>query len=235
MHPQVGRGAAERRVTAASLHRIPLFREVSEDVLAPLAAISDRQVLGPDDILWHPNDSIDAIFALAMGGVRLYRNLDSGQEVTTALLGPGQVCGLASLSTEFRPTTVAGVLVVGTMVYRIPRQSFAQFLLANPDVALRALAITCQRIQDAYDLLTLLDARARVAYVLVHLAAINGGRTVWATREELAALARVSREDVTRRLLPHLLQRGLIAYEQHHRGIRVLDSTRLLSLSTCKM
>ena len=230
MITQPRKGTEGRTVTAAALHRITFFREVSEGTLVPLAAISIRQVLGHGDVLWEPDDVIEAVFVLAAGAVRLYRDADSGQEVTVALLDRGQVCGLAGLDAAFLPTTVAQSLTEETVVYRIPRRAFAAFLRANPAVALHALDTTCRRVRDAYDLLALPDARARVAYVLAHLATANGERMVWLTHEELASLVGVGREAITRYVLPDLRGRGLIAYEGHRRGIHVLDSTQLVAL-----
>ena len=235
MHAQVGQTTDRRRVTASALRRTPFFREVPESVVAPLAAVSSRQVLGHGVILWQPGDVIEAVFVLAAGAVRLYRDADNGQEITVALLNRGQVCGLADLDAAFVPTTVARSLAEGTVVYRIPRRDFASFLRANPAVALRALDATCRRVRDAYDLLALPDARARVAYVLAHLATVSSERMVWLTHEELASLVGVGREAITRYVLPDLRGCGLIAYEGHRRGIRVLDSAQLLALPIHRM
>ncbi len=224
--------ADRRKVTVTALRRIPFFREVPEEALAPIAAASSRQVLGHSDILWEPDDAIEAVFVLAAGVVRLYRHLDNGEEVTVALLDRGQVCGLVGLDAAFVPTTVAQALFDETVVYRIPRHPFIEFLRANPDLALHALTAACQRVRDAYDLLALSDARARVAYVLAHLTTASGERTVWATHEELAAWAHGRREALTGEVLPDLRGRGLIAYERHRRGIRVLDRAGLLALAT---
>jgi CRP-like cAMP-binding protein len=230
MRAQVGQRTDGRKVTASALRRIPFFREAPEDVLTPLAAASVRQVLGRGDTLWQPDDAIEAVFALAMGVVRLYRHVENGEEVTVALLDPGQVCGLAGLDAAFAPTTVAQALFDETVVYHIARRPFAAFLLANPTVALRALTEACRRVQDAYDLLALPDARARLAYVLAHLATANGERTVWATHEELATWAHARRASLTADVLPDLRGRGLIAYARHRRGIHVLDRAGLLAL-----
>jgi len=220
MHAQVKRGAAERTVTAASLHRIPLFRETPEEVLAPLAARSSGQVLSHGDLLWRPDDVIEVVVALARGVVRLYRYLDDSDdsaEVTVALLDAGQVCGLTDLSVAFVPTTAAQALSDETVVYRLPRQPFARFLLAHPDLALRVLAAAHERIRDGYDLRALPDAHARAAYVLAHLATANRERMVWATQEELAAWAGCRREALSAEVLPDLRGQGLITYERHPR------------------
>ncbi len=230
MITQPRKGAEGRTVTASALHRTPFFREVPEGTLVPLAAISVRQVLGHGDILWEPGNAIEAVFVLVTGSVRLYRDVDNGQEITVALLDRGQVCGMTGLDAAFLPTTVARSLTEETVVYHIPRRDFAAFLRANPAVALRALDTTCRRVRDAYDLLALPDARARVAYVLAHLATANGERMVWLTHEELASLVGIGREAITRYVLPDLRGRGLIAYEGHRRGIHVVDSARLVAL-----
>ncbi len=235
MTTQLRQEATGRRITAAALRRSPFFRDVPESALVPLAAVSVRQDLDHGAILWQPGDAIEAVVVLAAGIVRLSREMGNGAEVTVALLDRGQVCGLTSLDATFTPTTVAQALVDETIVYRIPRRDFAQFLRANPVVALQALDVTCHRVRDAYDLHALPDLRARVAYVLARLAAVNSERIVWATQEELATLAGVSREAITRCALPDLRGRGLIAYEGRHRGIRVLNSAGLLTLSTRDM
>ena len=78
MHAQVERGVTKQKVTAASLRRIPLFHEVHEETLAPLAATSSRQVRGHGDILWQPDQEIEAVFALARCGGRLHHHLVEG-------------------------------------------------------------------------------------------------------------------------------------------------------------
>ncbi len=231
MTTQLRQEANGQRITAAALRRSPFFREVPESALVPLAAVSSRQVLDHGAILWQPGDAIEAVVVLVTGVVRLYRDMDNGEEVTVALLDRGQVCGLAGLDAAFTPTTVAQALVDETVVYRIPRRDFAAFLRANPAVVLRALDATCQRVRDAYDLFASPDMRARVAFVLAHLATANGERTVWATHEELAVWAHGRREAISGCVLPELRERGLIAYERHRRGIRVLDRAGLLALA----
>ncbi len=227
---QAERPVAERMVTAASLRRVPLLRDLPDDVLAPLATGARRQVLGHGDLLWRPDEAIEAVVVLATGVARLYRLRDDGEEVTVALLDAGQVCGLADLSAAFVPTTVAQALCDETIVYRLPRREVARVLRAHPDLALRALAAAHERIRDGYDLRTLPDARARVAYVLAHLAAANRERTVWATQEELASWAGCRREALSAEVLPDLRERGLIAYGRRRRGIHVLDRAGLLAL-----
>ncbi len=230
MRPHVERGAAGKEVTAASLSRIPLFRAVPEEVLAPLAAVSRHRVLAYGDFLWRPDETIEAVFALAAGSVRLYRHLGSDEEATVALLDRGQVCGLTDLTTAFVPTTSAQALVDETVVYRLPRHAVVRSLRDDPDLALRVLAHVGGRLRDAYDLHALPDARARVAYILAHLVTANRERMVWLTHEELAPLAGVGREAITRYVLPDLRKQGLIAYGGHRRGIRVLDGAQLLAL-----
>ncbi len=230
MSPAVKQEADRHRVTVAALRRVPFFREVPEDTLVPLAAASTRHVLGHGDNLWEPDNAIEVVFVLAAGVVHLYRHLENGEEITVALLDPGQVCGLADLDAAFVPTTAAQALFDETVVYRIPRRPFAAFLVANPALALRALAASCRRVRDAYDLHALPDARARLAYALAHLATANRERMVWLTHEELAPLVGVGRETITRYALPDLRGRGLIAYGGHRRGIHVLDSAQLLAL-----
>ncbi len=73
--------------------------------------------------------------------------------------------------------------------------------------------------------------RARVAYILARLTTASGERTVWATHEELAVWAHGRREAMSGCVLPELRERGLIAYERHRRGIRVLDHAGLLALA----
>jgi len=212
------------------LSRIPLFRAVPEEVLAPLAAASSRWVLAYGDFLWRPDETIEAVFALAAGSVRLYRHRGSDEEATVALLDRGRVCGLTDLTTAFVPTTSAQALVDETVVYRLPRRAVVQSLRDDPDLALRVIAHVGGRLRDAYDLHALPDASARVAYVLAHLATANRERMVWLTHEELAPLAGVGREAITRYVLPDLRKQSLIAYGGHRRGIRVLDGAQLLAL-----
>lgn len=225
-------------VTASVLRCTSLFRDVSDDVLAPVARVTHVQTFARGEMLWRPGDPLPCVFILAAGSVRLYRAFENGQEMTTAALGPGQVCGLAGADDAFIATTFAQSQIDGTRVYRILQRHFVPLLTSQPSVALRALAVACQRVQDAYDRmeeLALPDVQARVACALAHLAVTNAEQMVWLTQEEVATLARASRGEVTRRVLPELRDRGLIAYERHRRGIHVLDHAGLLAFSLGEM
>jgi len=81
------------------------------------------------------------------------------------------------------------------------------------DLALRALGLMGGRPRGAYDRRALPDARARVAYILAHLATANRERMVWLTHEELvgqpainAAFAGARSRSAGRQSIPGLFE-----------------------------
>ena len=105
-------------VTAAELARLRLFDGLSEDELAPVAAVASRRRLSDGETLLEQGRPADAVYAIVRGRLVL-RVADERSSAIVATLGPGDLLGWSSL--RERATALSTARAAGeTEVVAIP-------------------------------------------------------------------------------------------------------------------
>jgi CRP-like cAMP-binding protein len=214
-----------------SIQHTPILRLLREEALAGLVAVAQRQDCTYGELIWGIGEAHSPAYILVVGSLRLYYLAPEGQELTLAILHPGDICGLYP-DDAIAPSSVAQVLDAGTVLYRLPRPFLLQLIETSP-------ALSCAVLEQAWRQLvharahmvelTCCDIRTRVAHMLARLASPENDGVVRVTRERLGLLIGASREGVTR-ALDSLRAEGLVAYEPGQREIVVRDRERLSSL-----
>lgn len=151
-------------------------------------------------LLTEAGSSADAIFLIDSGQVRVYRLTAGGREMTTALLGPGQICDIAPLSGRTTYHSFVAALT-RTTVWRFPVQNLWEQLQTDP--ALRELLVRAlgQRLALADALLYcigLLPVADRLAPILRQVERCFDGEHPQLTREGMAQLVGAQRETISR-------------------------------------
>ena len=123
------------------LQAVDVFERVPSEQLAHVAAIATEVSFESGAMLFHVNDSSDAMFVVLEGEVRLSRN---GQVVTTA--GPGEAFGTWSLFDD-EPRVVDAQAATDVVLLRLDRVDFIDLLADNVEITQGVLKGIVQRLR----------------------------------------------------------------------------------------
>ena len=186
------------------LRRLNLFEGISED---EVEAISRELKMTHCAVGEQIGGRGDHVYLIKEGRVRLYMLSREGQEVTTAVLVPGQLFGLGALFGGGDEPSLAEC-VDGCYVCEAGAQDFLAILARHPLMMAKvvmAMARQIFRLQETVESMALESTRARLARHLLRLAEAGAadpeGRLLPPqTREEMAKVITSSRETVSRAL-----------------------------------
>ena len=188
------------------LRRVPLFRDLDADALGAVARACIERRYDRGQVIFAEEETGQTMYLVVSGRVKVSRWLASGREVILAFHPAGDYFGeMALIDGETEPATVTAV--ASSAILSLDRARFLA-LLQRPPFALALLRELCKRCRDAWkqvELLTHEAAESRVRMVLHQLCEQSGVATPTGTRidvpithRELASIAGVSRETVTR-------------------------------------
>jgi CRP/FNR family transcriptional regulator len=186
-----------------------MFCNLDEAALADFNAIGVQTRHARGERLFQEDSPSEAVFVICSGQVKLSCSSREGRTLILKIAMPGDVLGLGAVisGTHYE---VTAEIIEPTQVNRIPREEFLAFLERHGQGSLHAAKALSEEYKSAF-----FDARrlalsgtaaGRLAGVLLgwgRAAACKGGDmrfTMALTHEELANLAGISRETVTRTL-----------------------------------
>jgi CRP/FNR family cyclic AMP-dependent transcriptional regulator len=215
-----------------ALREMPLLAGLSDGELEAVSRCLRRRVFGRGVFIFHKDSPGQALYMIESGQVRLFVISDAGQQISTNLLGPGEVFGeMAAL--DGRPRASGAVTLEPTVTLTWQREDLLRSLEASPCLARSLMEVLTTRLRYAtrsIEHLAFLDVNSRVAARLLDLADRSGLQgegieiELALTQGELATWVAASRESVNK-VLAALRARGLIALEGSR--ITILDRRRL--------
>ena len=107
-----------------------LFRGMSEDALARLAAKGKQRRFEQGDTLFVEGTKGSDFFLLMEGDVRLYKTSPEGQEIVLRIIRPGEIFAEVVIFEDTTYPATAAALSAGS-VFAIGRASFAELLEDN--------------------------------------------------------------------------------------------------------
>lgn len=215
------------------LANVELFKELTEEECADLAALMTETSLKRGESLFHEGDDGDRLYAVTDGKVKLSHTADDGRENLIAVLGPGEIIGeLTLFDLGARSSTVTAI--AATSLLSLSHKDMMEYLDSHPALAksmLRELAKRLRNTNQQMADLVFSDVPGRVAKALLDLAERFGERTPEGiyvahdlTQEELAHLVGASRETVNKSLAD-FTSRGWIRLEG--RAVLLIQVQRL--------
>lgn len=207
------------------LKGVDLFSALGTDQLEQLAALVIRKSFGRDEtIILEDDDSVQALFLIATGEVKVYLSGSDGRETILSLLSKGDFFGEMSLiDGEPRSASVKAVSDSDLLILR--REHFIKQVEKNPDLAMGLLVEMSKRIRKAnrqISSLAMLTVFGRVAATILNLVQergirvhAEGGKMVTVirnrpTQQQLAEMSGTTRETVSR-VLSALAKKGSIS------------------------
>jgi CRP/FNR family transcriptional regulator, cyclic AMP receptor protein len=152
--------------------------------------------------------STERVYMVKHGRVRLYHVTEQGQEVTTAVLGPGQLFGLGAFFSKGGDATFAEALD-DTLVCDAAAQDFINMMARHPILmakVMMAMARQMLRLESTIESIVSRPVAGRLADLVLSLAeqadrSPNGAMVLPAySHEELGKMIGATRESVSRTL-----------------------------------
>lgn len=195
------------------LERSPLFRGLSSEILARIAALAVQRSYPSGEVVFLQGDHGDALYGVVTGRIRISAGASDGREIFLNIMESGDTFGeIALLDGGLR--TAAATAIVPSELVSIRREHFLAVLEREPRLALELLRLCGERLRwtsgQAEDA-ALLHAPARLAKRLVSLGQLHGERTndgiaLRISQEELAGFLGLSRQVVNQYLQGWLAQ-----------------------------
>ena len=191
------------------LRKVSLFAELSEEELRQLAGVVREQHYRKHTTLFHIDDPGNALFILKSGVMKITIEDQNGREIILRMVYPTEFFGeMALLDGMPRSATVTTQEPCEALI--IYRQHFLELIDKSPSILLNMTSALSRRLRKMNELirsLVFFDVYGKVARVLLTLVAQKGRQTAQGTvidlrltQQELAELAGMSRETMTRTL-----------------------------------
>lgn len=210
-----------------ALDRLPLLAGVPEAARARLAAAARPVRFAEGRVIFRRGDPGDDGLLLVLDGlVRLHLSGADGREMSLGLVGPGEPLGEIALIDGGPRSADATALtpVSGLMLRHADAAAVIAGDLATAQALLRTLAARLRRTTDQAEGLGLRSLPARLAGVLLRLAAADPAGLVRLPQGQIAALAAASRPKVNA-VLTRFRAAGLV--EPARAGLRLVDPAGL--------
>ncbi|WP_423148152.1 response regulator [Rubrolithibacter danxiaensis] len=172
--------------------------------------IAERKIrqLKKKQILYYDGDTAQGIYLLLSGKVKTLKLSSDGRELLTGMYGPEEYIGIQALLSNEAYTETAEALEDSSLCL-IPKDTIDQLLNKYPDVGREFIKILSNNLREKEEQLLQLaynSVRKRMAQTLLRLAlqansaSDNSGYTFRISREDLAAMAGMATETVSRTL-----------------------------------
>src|SRR5678816_396857 len=122
---------AERIQTA--LRTLPMFRGLTPEVQAQLAAIATVRDYHRGDFLWREGDESDSLTLIVKGRVKIVREAAQG-DVILEIFGEGEPVGSIAVY-NYMPYPASAVALEDVSVLALPRRDYFELLDRQPEFA----------------------------------------------------------------------------------------------------
>jgi CRP/FNR family transcriptional regulator len=217
----------------ATLRRVPLFTELSDQQLGAIAERAARKRYERSSTVFSEGDVCAELLIVEEGSVKLLKSAANGRQQLIEIERPGNTLAEVPVFDGGR-YTVTALVVEPTVLLRLDAEQFRGMCLRQPEVALKvikALGHRLRRLETLVEELSFSTVRGRLIAHLLHLARERGRRDgssvdfeLNENNEELAARVGTVRELISRNL-GRLHGDGLI--EMRRRFVRIPDVQRL--------
>lgn len=213
------------------LSDLDLFRDLSERDMVEVNRMVTVIRVPRGRVFYQPEDVSEVLFLLKEGRVQLYRISAEGKRLVIATLGPGTLFGEMMLLGQQMHNTFAEALD-DCLIFVMNRADLERLILTKPQVGLRLLEITGQRLREAEGRLEDMAFKgipARLASLLLRLASERRSQTITGlTHQDLAEMVGTYRETATQ-ILNDMKNAGLITIGR--KRIQIVDPERLQAMA----
>lgn len=193
-----------------STENIPFLASMPEAEKTKLIEKSELKRVRKGSYLFHEGDSVDAIYIILKGKLKLTRFDAEGREQIVGIFAKNDTVWEGMLIENSR-FPYSGVSMVNTFVCIIYRSDFVK-VLSDFNVALNIIALLSRKLHDANErnlLLSTKDPKARLAAFLLYREKRDHEETIDLRLEDIAASLSMRPETASRKI-KELSDEGLI-------------------------
>ena len=217
----------------ALITRMPLFQGLAPDQLDKVGAISVEKKYGKGETIFSEGDAAGGFYIVASGQVKIYKLSMEGKEHILHIYGPGHPFGEVPVFAGENFPAHAQALVESRLLH-IPREAFRALITANPDLAMKMMAVLARKLRSftvQIENLSLKEVPARLASYLLYLDQEQGKQhdlALTISKTQLAAIIGTIPETLSR-IFKRLSDQRLITVKG--RRIRLLQVDRLQEMA----
>ncbi len=206
---------------------VPIFNHLDRDSLVKISAVTHHERVKKGTLVMSPMDQKQLVI-LAKGSIKVYQLSTAGKEQLLRMMEPGDFEGEKLLfKTEDEP--LYGEVLQDSTICTLSRSAFQQLLLAYPEISLKLLEATTDkmtRLEKQANLINIESVESRIVTYLLDLAKASGETEVMIPMKlkELATYIGTTPETLSRKL-KQLESHALI--ERNGRKIAILDYENL--------
>jgi CRP/FNR family transcriptional regulator len=212
----------------------PLFKGLSPQQLAEIAAIVIDRGYRRGEFIFMEGDAADGFYIVAVGQVKIFKTSLDGKEQILHIYGPGNPFGEVPVFSGSRFPANAQALVNSRILF-LSRKAFVELIGRNPSLSMNMLAELSMRLRQftvQIENLSLKEVPSRLASYLIYLSREQdspGQVTLNISKGQLASLLGTIPETLSR-IFAKMSTQNLIRVDG--KRIRLLDTLGLEDLST---
>lgn len=192
---------------AAFQESLPLFLGLSQDQLSEVAGRMQRRSFAPGVTLYHQDMPGMMLYMIEEGCVRVFSIGRTGQELTLAIFGAGEIFGELSIL-DSQHHSVTAITLSATVVWLLPQADLKDLMERYPVIAEAMIQLLVARVRSTthhVEAMTFQDVQGRLAYELLNLAERHGCEVgeiivikIPLTQGDLATIVGATRESVNK-------------------------------------
>ncbi len=149
-----------------------LFKEMTPEEMHHINEVTEMTETEKFKPIYLPHDNSERIYLVKKGKVKINKLLDNGNEITMAILGPGDFFGEMTLVDQ-EPRLETAYTLEDTLLCIIERNNFEELLDEKPKLCRRVtklMGLKLKTIENRFINLISKDARQRLESLLKELA-----------------------------------------------------------------
>lgn len=203
------------------LRKVTLFKSLSDENLSLISTFTEEKLIPEGKEFISQGDLAQSAYMILEGGVRVFRVSEDGDEITLAILGPGEVVGEMGII-DNHPRVASVSTIKNTKVLSLKRSDFLEMLKNHPETAASLLQTLAERVEETDERFEDLFSKSleeRTLKTLEVLAPYFSDQTILLSQEHLAAVIGATRARVTE-VLNNLQRKGKV--QLSHLKIKLL-------------
>lgn len=196
--------------------RISIFQSLTQSEHSQLVMGANHRAAKSGSVLFREEDKADHIMIIHKGKVKLSRYTQEGKEMVLDILGKGTIYGDQRVFSGMNQGVNATALE-DVNYCQIHRRDIEALILKAPQVGIKMLAelgAKHDRVNRMHEILSVSNAKARLAGFLLHTGGETGQTDIRMSRDTLAASINLRHETISRKLR-ELEREGLISLKGH--------------------